>query len=824
MQTQGGVAADDAILASTRRFRHRLRIDWNGDGLYAHALSELSKFVQDAEVDRALKGSAPENVMLIEGSSAAQLKFTLAGTDVTSGLVFPAVFSPYNGLSPLYLKQQIGAEVLYDIGVDTVLGTVFYPQFVGNLSTITPNRTDGEVHFTALDRVEKLRKPVTLAPWAVSDYWNNLGRTVAQRADTTVFIDACLQQCNVSSTKYRPSTRFEMGLPDSGTVDGVGVFVSGNNGIMPTIGWVDNAQAVTYPTNANPMYQRSAQPHPNSPDQTNKANAFAAMGSNTDGNYLRYWVANRDLTKLEGSHFFGFVFSTAAGFPNSSWHVTAPDTVLLEYQMGGNWSTKIRVQNNQMWLTITNGNTATVYSTAKVNIPSGQESVEVYATVCPSYTFGSTAYIRVGSNSSTFGSLGFTLSGTYPFQSLQGLLEVTHRVAMFDICYSFRNFGQTSLAPENNLWRQASYAAVLDTGLNTLSFNPGVNGQDAWEVITDLAAAEFGSVFWDENGVFRFWNYSTVKAKQDITTRSIGLKDVSGLEISNSLDSVRNIYSVQATSHTAQGAPKRIFEATSVDQFMVPGGTTKDFILFIDDAQFSQPFRLPRRTVVPTGQPAGDTFAQWSDQWTEHAYNIQFLYGDGWREPNFTNVTLNVYTFFNDQGQLILRVQNNWTETSRFAVGNGPGQNVQTDNKPALRIDGTKINKGQDVTFRSIDSGSVGTYGPRNFEAKGDWYQQSYADEGLMSVLIPRTAKPIPTTQNVEIPGDPRLQLADTLGVLDPDGLGDNLRMQIFGINRKLARDGGLTDTLSVELLRPPGQGIWDSSQYGRWDQSLVWN
>lgn len=823
MQTQGGAAAETVIISSNRYFRARLLCDWNNNGLYDHALADLSLQSLSISTDRALKGSAPEDVMIIEGSSAAELKFTVAGFDPASQLPFTAVFSPYNGLSPLYAKQQIGVEVKYDVGVDTALGTVWYPQFIGNITSVTPDRGTGEVDIVALDRVEKLRKPVILAPWAVSDYYNGIGRTEAQKADTQVFIENCLQLCDVSATKYRPTYRPELFIPDD-AIDGVGIFVPGAGGMNPTVGWIDNAGAQTYPVNGVSKYQLSAQPHPLSPEQSTKVNAFSALGDNSDGDYLKYWVANRDLTRVTGFHFFGFVMSTASGFPNATWHVTAPLTVLYEYRAGNNIVLQILIQNNQVWARVHNQNSNITYDTAKVNIPSGQESVEIMAGV-GIYTdaLATTGYIRAGANTSAYTAFGPPIDpSAYPFDNLQGLLITRHRVATYDVIYAFRNFAAPTQPPESSAWRQAKYAAVLDQGANSLSFNPGVNGKDAWDVITDIAAAEFGSVFWDENGVFHFWNYNTIKSKQSNIVRTLRLSGIEGLQISNTLDSVRNIYSVQADRMST--VQTNVYEAQGVDQFVIRSGETRDFILFVDDIQHVEPYPLARYTVA-TG-PAS-SFPVWTDQWAHHGYVMQMDYnpvGQGWHEPNYANVTLLGYCFLNNDGQVVVRIQNPWGETVRLAVARGDGSLAQPENQAALRIDGTKIIKGDTVTFRTSDSDSVRKYGSRNYEASGDWYQQSYNDEGLMSVLLPRTSKPIPTTQDITIAGDPRLQLGDTMSLVDPEGFGEEMRIQIYGINRTLTPDGGLKDTLSVEMLRPAALGIWNSSQYGRWDQSLIWN
>lgn len=829
MQTQGGVAATDAIENSAdRRFRWKFNVDWNGDGLYQHALSFMAAYVEDASVDRALKGSAPADIMLIEGSSAAKLEVTIGGVDPTSKLPMVAVMSPYNGLSPLYAKNQIGAECVFEIGLETPLGTVWYPQFVGNISTIDASRNDGTVTITALDRVEKLRKPVILAPWAVADYWNNYGRSEAQKHDPMNIMQNCLQQCDTSATKYRPTYKSEMGLPETGTIDGVGIFAPLSGGVMPTVGWLDHALGVQYPLNGTPMYQLSAQPHPSSPNQSQKVWASSAMGSNEDGNLLKYWVANRDNTRAEGAHYFGFQMSTAAGFPNATYHTTAPDLPVMEYRAGGKWVLRLQLAAGKIYVQVHDQNTNSFYNGSLVNIPTGLESVEVSAVVNISQDKGIRSYLRVGTNATILETIGPNFNASvYPTDEYQGWLQLWHRVSLFNVFYGFRNFAfsASTSPPDETLggWRPAKYAAVLDQGLNSLSYNPGISGKEAWDVITDVAAAEFGSVFWDETGIFRFWNYNTVKAKQDTPVRTVTLSDVQGLQITNSLDSVRNIYSVQAGKNTVISAVA--FEAESIDQFIIPGHTRRDFIVQADNIQFCDPRRLSRHTTIPNGTFTGDAFLDWTEEWTRHGYVMQLDYGaGGWHEPDYTNVTLDIYAFFNDQGQLVIRVYNPWTETARLAVSDGDGRTASANNKAALRIDGTVITKGDVIALRTSDLNSVQKYGPRNYEAQGGWYQQSYNDKGLMNVLLPRTAKPIPTTQNVEMAGDPRIQLADVLSLTDPDGLGESMRLQIFGINRKISKTGGLKDTYSVELVRPTALGIWNSSQYGRWDQSLIWN
>lgn len=822
MQTHGGIEAEKAILAHERDIQARVVVDWNNNGLYNHDLSNLSTFVSKVTLDKALKGSAPEEILLVEGSSAAQLDITISGT--YKGMPFPAIFSPYNGLSPLYTKDQIGAEIRYDLGIETALGTIWYSQFVGNISTITPDRGDGDVSISCLDRVEKLRKPVFLAPWAIIDYWTNRGRTLAQLQDTQNVIQTCLQQCDVSATKYRPAYRPELNVPDNG-LDGVGIFVPFNGGIMPTVGWLDNLQAVEFPATESggpPMYvSQAAQAHPNSPNPENRPMALRGTEGATDGDMLKYWVVDRTLTKIDGEHYLGMMLMTDTSKASGSWHITAPNTVLVEYRCGFGRVIKIWVGANQIWGQLVNENNGFQNITPKLTIPSGQQSVEIFLKFDTTAESGTRAALRVGNTSTGWQYISNGWPGDTPTDLLQGLMTVYHRAGMYDVCYAFRNMYGTSASTEDSLWKQAKYAAVLDEGVNTLSFNPGVNGKDAWDVITDVAAAEFGSVFWDEVGNFRFWNYNTIKDKQNNPVRTISTDDIEGLRITNSLDSVRNIYSVQASKKRSTTGV--VYSSPGVETFYVaPGFSRTRFKVPVKDVLFMEPRGLIRYTKLPPGTDAGNTFPQWNE-WVTHGYVMQLLYGDGWREPDFANVTLGVRAWFDKDGFMVVEITNGWAEAARLAVSNQPTVG-NADSQPAMKINGTKIIDYDDIALATSDRPSINKYGPRNYQATGDWYQEYYNFENLMGTLLPRTVKPIPTTQDIQIAGDPRLQLADTLFLDDMDGFGEQMRVQIFGLRREFSVKSGLTDTLTVEMLRPAGVGIWDSSQYGRWDQSFIWS
>ncbi len=832
MQTHGGTAAADAITASERIFRIEVLADWNNDGKFDHPFSNITKYVSTVTTDRALKGSAPSEIMMLQGSSAAELTMTLGGE--YSGLSIVSIFSPYNGLSPLYTKMQIGTEVKYTIEINTVLGAVRYQQFIGNISAINCDRGDGEVQITALDRVEKLRRPVYLANWGISDYWAQVGLVKGQLMNPQNVIQNCLQQCDVSATRWRPTSQreyFDL-VPHQG--DYKGMWAPGTGGLTPTMGYLDNSGPganglIGKPTNVEGgsiMYQANARPHALSPEPTNRPLSFGAMGGSSDTSQLTYWVADRFASSINGTWYGCFTMNTDAAFTNGTWHVTAPDTSIMQVRIGEKRRVDVMVGSNQIWILFTNENNGFTNITPKLTIPT-DTAVDVFWQVDSSFNTGTRAYLRAGNvDTSGWQYISNGYNGVTSYDPLTGVVILHHNVSLSDIgcAFFFASGRPAGGAEEKVLIRPATYAAVLDQGVNVLTYMPdNLNGKDAWDVITSVAAAEFGAVFWDENGVFHFWNNATIKAKQNTNVRRLGLDEISGLEIENTLDSVRNTYAV--TVGKKRGAYGNIYKSQNPNEFYTPAGVIKFFDVYDHDFQYVEPRFLSRFTKFTSAQNASvfAAFPQWNE-WVTHGYVLQEQYVDGWRESINPAYVPDVSAWIDDRGVLVVRVVNlAGDKPIRFAIAQDSTV-PNADANPALWIAGTVLTKGSDLTLQTSDSNSISTYGTRNYEAKGDWYQEKYNDNGLMNVLLPRTSKPIPTTQDIQTAGDPRLQLGDVLLLSDPDGLGESMRVQIYGIKRTYSVDKGLTDTLSIELLRPAGVGIWDSSQYGRWDQSFIWS
>ena len=245
MQTHGGSNAAKAIDSSERKFQIRLLVDWNMNGLYNHAMSDMTKYVETVNTDRNLKGTQSEDLAIIEGAAAAELKAEMAGK--YNGLSLTSIFSPYQVRSPFWGKDTIGMEIKFDIGVETAVGTVWYPQFIGFVRAVTPDRASNGVTLEALDRVELLRRPVEFPAWAIFGPQRVAqGLVDAQLVDPQWVIDHCLRASDISPTPYRPATREEFGLQENDRT-GPQLWISGVGGYLPSVGWLDNWNQHQFP-------------------------------------------------------------------------------------------------------------------------------------------------------------------------------------------------------------------------------------------------------------------------------------------------------------------------------------------------------------------------------------------------------------------------------------------------------------------------------------------------------------------------------------------------------------------------------------------------
>lgn len=803
MQTHGGATAEKAILANEREFAVRVAIDWNMDGFYDHGMSDVSDMVRSVTTDASLRGTLPEDILSIQGSSAAELTVTLHGEYLNLPLY--KVLSPYQPDSPFWGKDLVGPEITYELGVVTGVGVTWYAQFVGLIRTVEPDRATGYVTITALDRVELLRRPVTFPGFAMFEPQRNvLSRVEGQLLDSQWVIDHCLKTSDVSATAWRPTSREENGLEDNDPT-GPQLWVSGVGGWTPNIGWCDNYPAQEFPyteVTGVPMYEQFGEAHPDMVDGVRPKN-MTAMGSDPNSSNL-YWCLNRDAINTLGIQTMGFTLITDPDSRNGTLYQTLSERKILDVDLGNNINIDVRIgDSGKVWTVWSNTDPVQSFVSPKVTIPTGGDAVRIQVAWDTFHTSGIRVYVKAGTNTSgvSWSTVAGSPSSFADDDEFKGLVVIDRVVGLNDIYYTSTNYGNLSVTAALD-WggRQATYAGSVDPGLNRLSFLPQRQADDAWEVISSVSGAEFGAAFWDESGQFRFWNRDTLKSKSTQIVRDVYLDHLNGLRITNTLDGVRNIWSMDSQRKVTRF--QRTIEAQSYDEFYVDAGTQKLYTIWRDDVVSVDPGKVPRYTA-----------ATWNDD-VEFGYVAQWLEGGVWQENDSKVSGLDIFLYMNEFGEIVVNIYNGYDEPARLASNIG---------QPTLRVPGSEIIGYGNQVLTLKDAPSIEKYEGRNIRLSGDWYQEYSNYVGLITDMVLRTARPVPTTDQVTLAGDPRIQLADAIRIHDPDGLGSQFDVQIYGIRRTLDVDSGLTDTYSIELSKPPG-GVWDDPVMGLWDSpTFIW-
>lgn len=834
MQQHGGTPAADAIESSERRWYVELIVDWNRDGNFDHYLSDLSEYADNISVDRSLAGSAPPEIMLIEGASAAELTFDLGGHDIDNdNLNFVATFSPYNGLSPLYNLDPVGCEVIYRVGIDTTTGIVWYPQFVGNIRTITPNRATNTVSVTALDRVEKLRNPVQFPPWAIGNFSSLRGYNLAQLADSQAIIDHCLRFGETSCTPSRPVYNDEFVRNPAQNSDlGVRFWLNGTGAPFPQVGFNAGDLSQGFPKSEDtgaPMYYQNGLPHPDSPNPEIQPMSLSSLGPDNTGwtssgtnsaPYLVYWGLDRNNDAAFTSHYIGFTLNNT-GTNGKWWRTVGNVTTVFQVHIGYHLKLMVTIANGAIRGEVRNYDTSAGVVTSWRGLSDlDHHKIDIKfatGTTSPGVNGRFDLIINEGTTwSETIPDFSSHINGSFdPYTSY---ITVEHKVGLTDVYWGTRG-SQTPIVLDVDLVhevvrRPSAYAAVLDRGLNKLTHLPVTSADDAWDIITEVASAELGSVFWDESGVFRFWNRNTIVDKQDTTWRTFSLDNVQGLQITNSFDSVRNIITSESTRGFS--ISEVAFDSSSVDEFYIPGGATVKFIRYVDNVQSIGLNKVPR---YQTDFEAGP-YPLWDNDGSYEGYVVQWFTGGAWSEDNGRTSGVDVWVYGNEDGSFTIEIHNGYGDPARLATG-GP-----TDSgSAALRVVGSVVHTDETAILTALDRDSIAIYGRRNMPLTGDWIQwQPDVVTSLLEYVLPRTIKPIPTTDAITVAGDPRLQLGDRVDIVDPQGMGELIGVQIYGTHRTYTKDTGLMDTHTVEMLAPPRIGIWDSAQYGLWDETFIWS
>lgn len=789
MQLSGDADLAAAVEAANQYLVWRLEVDWNRDGLYSHAFSDLTSIVKSIRTDRDVQSSLPAETTLIEGYLAGQMQVTLGGTRPQDSQPIARLLSPWNSGGSLFGEGRLGIPIRAFIGNRTATGSTPSPQqFQGFISDFSVDSRTGDVILICLDPADDTRAAIDLPLWAVE-----------QGSLTTPTDDWRINSQWVIDYVFRRNGVYMSPPPMPGcvflaTCHGSLVPEVGHNGFLDgftSVGLTTPDDQVYYPGRAGWGLAYGGQPGkiPATYARTEISSfSFAAGKSIT----FQAQIDMRHVASVQGA---------------GAWCMVGSD----DFVIGGSGSGH-RIRNRidttgKQWCDIYNPGPGS--GTLLVSLGGPTYPLTGFADVWVRLDFGNPL-----SNSFV------TFPGTGPIAiNLSGLTSGstwTHLPVIFAPPYPMHDLqvcDATGRAAGATIYDAAGWVPQvdLDTGLNDLTGLPLRRGVGSWDLLKEVVGAEFGIVGFSETGRPFFKNRDTVR-RQNLTVEKTLTEDklITDLRVSEKAGSVRNRVTAAVTPRritvwSGTNAWDVVFRLKDISSLVCPAGTSFHRIK-LDMPAWMQDQSDAVFYTAPENWPPADNLIQNAGRFC--AVREKDM-GTAQTGVVVSIVTLPPSQFGPDMVQLNV-----------FNPGLFPIVFADTDGSPALWLVGRAYNDEDGGDFSLSFASSVARYGERVLQLpQSDWHQRPESVRTIARQLLKDLRNPMPQFDSVVTVGDCRLQLEDTASVQDAGVLGGPVWTTVNGISRSLTVDSNtgaakLEDTLNVRPFATPGKWILGHPQW----------
>lgn len=749
-----------AVGAAEQTALTSLKADWGRDG-FAHPLADLSDAVSEVSIERSITGDLPEEAGLVEGQAAAQLTATISGTLADGVTEAVDALAPYRADSALYRRPLLGSRVECDLGLATDAGPILLPQFRGQLRSLRVSSSSREVGLAALDPADTVRAPITLPAYGM-DRGDFLASNHRFDANTQAVIDYVLRKNGIyASTAPHPQAQ---------------ISCTGHGWLAAEIGRSSVPRGVAAATSDPEWWV----PGP--------FDMLAVRGIwDGHGSYQEFYAREP------------FIPTAGRGLGVACWMRVGNDMGLPPATGRVMFELFPLVSNSELRYTLEITSSGGLGGfVIKNGVPAGFVQ-PINTTTRWQYVALHFANRADGTTEISFRQNGITTAGAVATPTFSSVVQPFMQVTAWQ-SRDWSNF-HVWFEPERpqGAWPGETELnqANLDPGLNLLTHLPDVVGADSWAVIQEAARAEYGLVGFDEGGRFFFRNRNRVTTPATVEKEISA--DLSLIDLSTQVDAdaVRNVVSTE-TSAGYLDFNNVIFESQSGSQFdCLPGVRTFDIAL---------PFSAIGTNVQELPQILS---ANWNDQqlWGYVAVDAD---NPAVEIPLSEDLTVRHTMTGDRQGRLTVR--NNTIFKVRFATTSG---------QPALRVQGWLLERTPAAVEFNGSQGSVDTYGLRSLSIPASPYRQLLAPLRPVALgLLAQLSNPVPVIDQVPVNGDPRVQLGDTVRLVDPTGNG-SLRATVVKINRTIS-DGKLSDSLTVRPIGAPGLFLLDDPELGVLDSTVT--
>jgi hypothetical protein len=782
MQNAGDAALAAAVDSRDRTIVYKLEVDWNQNGLYSHALSNLTGVVEQLQVTRDINASLPAETTLLEGFYSAQATVQLGGKRPGDTVNIAQALSWWRTTSPLYGKPKTGYPVRAFIGHQLADGSSVMPQqFQGVISDLKIDHL-GTVSLVCADVSTLVQARIDLPTYALTPAASgnfNLGQSV--RVNSQWVLDYVLRQNGFYMSPPAHARTFY-----SATLHGSVVPERGHGAYSWTgAGSLRDEDPVYVPGRpgwglaygGSPLWWNASYALADFTGWTGSLNQTLAIQCQVD-------LTNAtNVAVLAGQRGALVAHSTGNGYL---------DGIGVVLQVTNTRRLELNVYRNA----------SLVASTLGPTLGTGWQDVwvelEIGATLA-------TSTIRWVGGTSTAVNLSGASGANPPL--LYSNVVTFGQLPMHDLQISDR----TGLATQATLYNPGTWVpqVQLDAGLNEMTGLPLRRGVNSWDLMKQVAGAEFGVLGFTEAGMPFFRNRDTVRRSTLNVVKTVDdTKALIGLSMSERAEAIRNSVTFTYSRRLMNGP------LTSVDAWNVlwelddpagillaPGATTLDLILDKPGLVFTSIF------------PVQFTTAQWTDPANDTNTNHGFVT----TTPNGTAVTSGITC----SAITPLSPRNTGKpDQLRIVLVNTTNSYVQfktTDGRAAFRIKGLGFYDGDSVTGGIKRAGSIVAAGGERVLDLGDndWYQMLLPLQKVARSLLKDLQAPVPIVDQIPTVGDCRLQLQDTLSASDQTTLGGPVFCGVTGIVRSLQAQGGqakLTDNLTIRPVAAPTKWVLGSS------------
>lgn len=831
----------------------KLMIDWNRDGLFADANSDMSAYVDEWNSDRSLVGVIPDELQTTEGYLTGKITIKLSG-ELADGTPLWKMFSPYSGYGTYGNGAALNTPMYLQVIVKNDTGTTSWniDQFTGWVDSAKPSRAAGTVTMVCLDGGGQLETGITVDRWGADQYRREVVIVGDPQSNN---VDEMSESCTIEAGWLIDSALRRTGFYEGPVWHPGAVHTRTLRGSMlPEVGaW--NAIPISHFDNINwssgmifstphvgPAMERPVDVW----SKTAGKYGPAFIGSARLGTWRSDVPVTRNITKFSSGTNASLPITVTTYGGNNSNIMGWSGWVYVDSTLSAE---ELTTDDFALSATTFDGILSSARIEAQILHKAGTVTFRAYNDSAQTWTWtnslGANGWHFVSftwqfTSTQIWGSLwldGVRVTnqtnggrvGPMPVSSHTWIEGATNSVYLGYLAGPLQ-YTQWIYAPDTPI---ASYVqpvstpptiprqqAKVDLTGQRLHYFPNIEQAPAGDVIQSVTAADLGAFYFTEQGVATFDSRDTIRNRQTYLNVSFDLT------LDNSMDFAPASAYVSVANRIGYTAKYRVgqpylhaFEASKPDQFLIAPSTTRRFLVTLNDVQS---FRSGPLTVRPFAQGYDVGLVPPTQFWQEYMQHYGPAY---WREgftgyqpgsqpasgppPQLGNTSVyalpgwfNIDT--NDRHLRVAPINNNASIWAQFSVN---------DSTAFLVVGGTVLQDRPAITESTSDATSIARFRERVFNLPADeWHQDIIWLRILATSLLVTTKNPTTQFEDIEVVGDPRRQLQDVCRVVDPDRAGNLPGMtgqtvaygSVVGIKRKFSRSGDgakLVDTLTIRTF-----------------------